>query len=340
MTLRRGISLALAVVALISYGATRLSTTTTVQPLSSANVSGTLSLIIEPDGGIQPILNLITSASSSIDLVMYELEDANVEHALAAAESRGVVVRVLLNEGYYGKKENNKNDAAYQYLSEHGVSVHWTPAYFALTHQKTLSIDDNRALIMTMNLTPQYYASGREFGIIDADIHDVAAIESTFTNDWNNENVAASNGDTLIWSPGSENALLTLINNAHTSLDIYNEEMADKKVVAALAAAAQRGVAVRVDMTYSKNWATAFATLTHAGVSVRTYAANAPLYIHAKMILADATRAFVGSENFSTNSLEKNRELGLIIADPATLSLLSSTFERDWSGATPVVPQG
>jgi phosphatidylserine/phosphatidylglycerophosphate/cardiolipin synthase-like enzyme len=338
MTLRRGVSLGIALVALVAYGFMRAPAAPAITAVLTPQVSGNVSLIIEPDAGVAPILSYITNASTSVDLVMYELEDTNVEQALASDAARGIAVRVLLNEGYYGKKENTTNDAAYQYLTAHDVSVHWTPAYFALTHQKTLIIDDNTAIIMTMNLTPQYYASSREFNIVDTDANDISAIESTFTDDWNDENVAAQNGNDLIWSPGSENALLAIINGAHSSLDIYNEEMADAKVTSALEAAAQRGVVVRVDMTYASEWKSTFSALTQTGAQVRTYAANAPLYIHAKMIIADNARAFVGSENFSSGSLQNNRELGIITSDQTTVGSIEQTFEKDWTGASIFTP--
>ena len=334
MTLRRGVTLGIALVALVAYGLVRAPAVPASVAYLTPQSSGSESLITEPDAGIAPLLSYISDASSSVDLVMYELEDTNIEQALAADAARGVVVRVLLNEGYYGKKENTKNDTAYQFLTTHGVTVHWTPTYFALTHQKTLVIVGTTAIIMTMNLTPQYYASSREFNIVDTDSNDVSAIESTFNDDWNSENVAASNGDDLIWSPGSERALIALINSAHSSLDIYNEEMADSNITAALETAAQRGVTVRIDMTYASEWKSAFAALVRSGAQVRTYAATAPLYIHAKMILADNARAFIGSENFSSGSLLNNRELGILITDGATVGSLEQAFQKDWAGAT------
>jgi phosphatidylserine/phosphatidylglycerophosphate/cardiolipin synthase-like enzyme len=341
MSLRRAVTLIIAAGALLAYGYVHAHTTNTV--LSPTFATGTASnaihqVITEPDAGIAPIVAMIENASSSVDVVMYQLEDTDIEHALAADEARGVAVRVLLNGGYYGKKENTDNDAAYQYFSQNGVAAHWTPSYFALTHQKTIVIDGTTALIMTMNLTPQYYASSREFDIVDTDASDVEAIESAFGDDWNDDETTADTADDLIWSPGSEPALLSLINGAHDSLDIYNEEMADTKITSALEAAAARGVAVRIDMTYSSEWKSAFTALTQAGASVRTYAAKAPLYIHAKVIIADGSQAFIGSENFSSGSLSKNRELGIVVADADTISSIEHTFQKDWAGATPFTP--
>jgi phosphatidylserine/phosphatidylglycerophosphate/cardiolipin synthase-like enzyme len=88
-------------------------------------------------------------------------------------------------------------------------------------------------------------------------------------------------------------------------------------------------------MTTAANWKDAFRGLSDAGVQVRTYPADAPLYIHAKVIIADNKEAFVGSENFSSTSLDQNRELGIIVSDPAVVSQLSATFAKDWQSAAP-----
>ena len=87
-------------------------------------------------------------------------------------------------------------------------------------------------------------------------------------------------------------------------------------------------------MTADSSWDSAFAQLARAGVHIHLYAADAPLYIHAKMILAPG-RVFLGSENFSSTSLDDNRELGLITADPGIRGSLRKTFDLDYAGATP-----
>jgi cardiolipin synthase A/B len=317
--------------------------------IATVKPNNAISLITEPADGMAPALAMIKNASTSVDLVMYELEDTQVEAALAAAEARGVAVRVLLNEGYYGvpdDPENIANGPAYRYLQANGVAVRWTPAYFALTHQKTLVADGAAAAIMTFNFTSQYYATSRDFGIIDRDANDVSAIETAFDDDWQGKQIAAAdasiNGDDLVWSPGSKSAMLAIINGTRKSLDIYNEEMDDADITNALAAAAQRGVDVEVVMTYSSEWKTAFEKLAAAGASVRTYSSSkkAPLYIHAKMILADDNTnsnptVFLGSENFSESSLNDNRELGLFITEPKTTAELAATFTADYQNATP-----
>jgi cardiolipin synthase len=305
---------------------------TTSRPTSTT--AGQLSLLVEPEQGIAPIYALIASAHKSIDLTMYELVDTDADLALELAAGRGVNVRVLLDIN----REKAANQAAFTELTDMRVHVAWADPRYAATHQKTLVVDDSIAAVMTLNMTSRYYSSTRDFAVIDRNRSDVAAIEQVFNADFTHARITASPATDLVWSPNqSQPVLLALINSATSSLLIENEEMADKTVTAALVSAARRGVHVVVVMTDQTDWHSAFASLVAAHAVVRVYAANASLYIHAKVVVADAgtprQRAFVGSENFSNASLNQNRELGIETADPAIVGGLTATLNSDAAGA-------
>ena len=320
---------------------------------SKSSASSSLTLITEPKDGIGPILSAIRHARQQIDLVMYQNQGKRIDAALAAAHHRGVQVRVLLSRMYYGRgyyetdpythkrvfvpTPQQDNRPSYKYFKAHGVPARWTWTHFAYTHQKTMVVD-GVAYIMTFNFTPQYYATSRDFGLIDTNSVDVQAIETTFDADWHKRHIASQNGADLVWSPGSRPALVKLIRSAHGWLDIYNEEMNSTRVESALEADARRGVNVRVTMTYSSDWKVAFEQLTKAGVHVHLYPVCATcLYIHAKMILTPR-KVFLGSENFSENSMSDNRELGLITSDKPIRTSLARTFNQDYAGAKPFYP--
>ena len=162
---------------------------------------------------------------------------------------------------------------------------------------------------------------------------DVSAIEQTFDLDWADDQGTPPGGADLVWSPGSEQTLVSLIDSAHKSLLVENEEMSASEIVRALEDAAHRGVHVEVVMTRSSEWDGAFDALVRAGVEVHTYSPSASLYIHAKVIDADGTRVFIGSENFSVGSMQYNRELGLITSEPPIVSAVQSTLTSDYNGA-------
>ena len=306
--------------------------------LSGTGISrtGTQSLIVEPDQGMTPIYNLLNSAQKSIDMTMYELVDTQCQQILAQQAAKGVAVRVILDQAL----EKNSNTPAYTFLNANGVKAVWANLVFQASHQKTITVDGKTTAIMTLNLTSRYYSTSRDFAVIEDNANDVAAIEATFNADFVSSAITPSNADDLIWSPTNAlSALLGLIGSAKTSLEVENEEMGDAQIVSALEDAAKRGVAVEVAMTNGGEYTAEFNALKAAGVKVNTYATTAPLYIHAKIILADYGQsgqvAFVGSENFSNPSLTENRELGLTVTDPSILGTLNTTFGSDFQGGTP-----
>jgi phosphatidylserine/phosphatidylglycerophosphate/cardiolipin synthase-like enzyme len=322
----RWTALALAAVLLAAYAAAA----------ASSGHAGPLRLIVEPEaGGSAPFVKLIAGARHSVDLTMYELSDTTVDSALAAAVHRGVHVRVLLNGGYYSGRDST-NASAYAYLHNHGVPVRYTPSTFALTHQKTVTVDGRLSAVMTLNFTSQYYATTRDFAVLDSQLADVKEIEAVFAADWRGESITTTTGTgDLLWSPGASGPILKLIASAHHSLDVENEELADNDDVDALCAAAHRGVNVRLVMTYATDWKPDFARLSGCGANVRLYHGEHPIYIHAKMIVADGARAFVGSQNFSATSQDRNRELGIITRSATIVDGLESTFGQDYAGAGP-----
>jgi phosphatidylserine/phosphatidylglycerophosphate/cardiolipin synthase-like enzyme len=298
--------------------------------------AATQTLVIEPDQGLTPIYNLLNSAKKTIDMTMYELVDTQTQQILAQQAAKGVAVRVILDQAL----EKTNNTPVYTYLNANGVKAVWANPVFQASHQKTITVDGKTTAIMTLNLTSQYYATSRDFAVIESNPNDIAAIEATFNSDFRSSAITPPNGDDLIWSPtNSLTSLLGMIDSAKSTLEIENEEMGDAQIVSALEGAAKKGVQVEVAMTNSGDYTTQFNALKAAGVKVNTYAATAPLYIHAKMILADygksGQQAFVGSENFSNASLTENRELGLTLTNPAILQSLNTALASDFKGGTP-----
>jgi phosphatidylserine/phosphatidylglycerophosphate/cardiolipin synthase-like enzyme len=293
-------------------------------------------LVTEPDQGLAPITSLISSARASIDLTMYELLDPAVTGLLDQAAAQGVRVRVILDQNH----KQQANTPAYNDLTANGVAVHWANPDYACTHQKTLTVDGASSAVMSLNFTPQYYGSSRDFAVITDDAADVSAIEATFDADFLDAPIVPEAGDNLVWSPTNAQAsLLGLIDGAGTTLLVENQEMSDAAVVSALCAAAGRGVSVRICMTDRGSYHRQFDQLQGAGAELALYPASAPLYIHAKVVLADygtaGARVFIGSENFSRASLTENRELGLIIPDPGVMAAINATLGADFAGGQP-----
>jgi phosphatidylserine/phosphatidylglycerophosphate/cardiolipin synthase-like enzyme len=285
------------------------------------------------------VVDAISSARKSVWLEMYLLSDTKVIHALEDAANHGIDVRVMLEPHPFGG--GTSPSRTLDQLKAAGIKAQYTDPDFALTHEKGMIIDGNTAYIMTSNFTRSAlggysgssYLSNREYDIIDTNANDVQAVIAIFNADWNHT-TAQFNDPNLVVSPvNSRNDFNTLINSAHHTLLIEAEEMNDSAIEQALVNAEQRGVHVEVILpaphgSQSDSNSQGIDTIKQGGVQVKE---DPKLYMHAKIIVVDGKTAFVGSENISTQSLDRNRELGIIVSDAGVLSTLQSTFQKDWT---------
>jgi hypothetical protein len=301
---------------------------------SAHAASGTLTLLTLPDNGENAIYNFVNSATSSIDVTIYELKDQTLENDLVAREKAGVNVRVIMDQA-----QKSYNTGAYNVLTAGGVGVVWSSTAFTYTHQKTITVDNDESYISTGNFDTTYYATSRDFGVFDTDTTDVAAVVAVFNADYAHTSITPSDGDDLVWSPtDSQTQLLNLINGAQHSLDIEQEEFSDTTLVNAIVADENRGVTVRVVVEDPSDYTSELNEVTAAGGKVTGYSSSTGFYIHGKTVIADygysTAKAFAGSENFSSNSLNDNRELGLITTNSGVVSGLESAFNGDFTGSS------
>ncbi len=318
------------------------STPSTVQGVSTQVVASgprpaNDSILVEPNNGMGTIYSFMSSATKTLDMTMYELSDPTAENILEQDAAKGVNVRVLLDQDYHG---GNVNQAAYAQLTAHGVHVKWANAN-TIFHQKTITVDGVESCIMTLNLTSQYYSTSRDLAVFDTNAQDVAAIEQVFHQDYSapsnvpQDGAPTGSGD-LVWSPGSQQTLVNLIDSAKTSVDFESEELSDRSIVDALVNDVARGVDVKVVMEASSSWDTSFEKIVAAGGHVATYANTYNgFYIHAKFIDVDGSTVYIGSENASVASLDYNRELGIILNSPSIAQAVQAVFNKDFAGATP-----
>ncbi len=295
---------------------------------------GELELLAMPDAGSAPILQAIDGARDSIRLKIYLITQDEVVEALAQAVQRGVDVRVIIEEEPFGGAESNA--LAGQALADAGVQVRARPGAFVYSHEKSLVVDDRRAYIMTHNLTNSSFNRNREYMAIVEDPALVQEVAQVFDADWERVEPDLSRS-LLVWSPvNSRPHIEALVERAQVSLDVEHTSLLDEHILTMLADAAQRGVRVRVitpAILDPSEWEwEPVSKLAAAGVAIRFL--DDP-YVHAKTVIVDGQTAMIGSQNLTANSLENNRELGIIFDDPAAVNRLARIFLQDWNNAEP-----
>jgi phosphatidylserine/phosphatidylglycerophosphate/cardiolipin synthase-like enzyme len=150
----------------------------------------------------------------------------------------------------------------------------------------------------------------------------------------------------LVTDKAALSAIVGLVDGAMTSLQMVELEFIDgwapNTVRDALVRAAARGVRVQVLMEsdVEKN-DPRLTELTGAGIEARLDGASRTL--HTKLVVADRTRALVGSTNLSTSSLNYNHEANLALDGAALAEPFAAYADALWSkpaqtAAIPAIP--
>jgi phosphatidylserine/phosphatidylglycerophosphate/cardiolipin synthase-like enzyme len=283
--------------------------------------------VAQPDACAAPLVRFIAGAHTTLQGEIYLVTAADVLAALDAAPARGVHVHLLLEHYPFGPGKPSPEET-FARLKAHGVDVRWAPRRFRFTHAKWLLRDGQQAWIGTMNWSAAAFTTGRGFAVIMADPTVDRQLAAVFAADWQDR---ALTGDVshLVVSPlNSRQKLDALISSARSTLDIYAEVLNDPPTTSLLADAAKRGVRVRVVWPGTGN----IGYLARSGAQV--VICSRP-YIHAKTIVADGARVYVGSINFTAASFHQNREVGLIMHDTALAAGVEQFFAADFAAGKP-----
>ncbi len=298
-------------------------------------------------------VNLINSASKSIYLSMFRLTENSDVQALIAAAKRQIKIKIILD------REATQASSVIQKivldLKNAGVEVKESTTGFSITHEKAMSIDGTTAIISTMNMTMGFRTT-RDVGVITKDLDVVSEFNAVFEADWIN----ADNGgiytppltsEKLLWSPNNSTSKLTgLIRESTKTIDLQVENFTNDNISNALIEAAGRNIQIRILTplcSLNPNPLLNIPTLKKLSIGniqikvmPNPATAQAP-YIHAKTLTVDRIKSYVGSINFSNNSLNSAREVGIIFKNQDAAELIRTEFEKDWIQAIvlPIDPQ-
>ncbi|MES2204948.1 MAG: phospholipase D-like domain-containing protein [Pseudomonadota bacterium] len=282
-----------------------------------------------PHHGDQSIISELESAQNTLQITMYGFTDKKIAATLIKKQSQGVNVQLLIeNEPY---KASGENTQIIRQLKNAGIIIHNNSSTFSLTHQKTILIDQKRAMILTGNFTYSGVYHQRNFIITTDDTNVVKNLTELFEADWNQTHYFPAKNTAFITSPeNSWQTLNQLINNTYQTLDIYALEVNDKRIIHALL---KKNIKTRILISHSTRVIDK-ARLCQHRIAIHRLT---KLDQHAKALLKDYglnnALAYVGSANLTYSSLSKNREVGMLFSDKVALKKLNATFEKDWKNS-------
>jgi len=224
-------------------------------------------------------------------------------------------------------------------LTDAGVEVLDSNPCFALTHEKSMVIDEKIAFVESLNWELKNLTETRDYAIVTTHKHEVEEVMECFDADWARENFNAGDHSHLIWCIGNGRQRLgQLIDEAKHSLWLQNERYQDPTIIEHLVRANQRGVKIhlmaRPPHKLKKDklieGVSGLRVLEDIGVKIHKLK---HIKLHAKLLLADDARAIIGSINFAPGSFDSRRELAIQVSDEHIIERIKNIVRHDWENS-------
>lgn len=285
-----------------------------------------ISLIVQPGDSFFPLVDAIDSAVTSIKMTIFRMNDPIIREAMTYAVSRGVKVQALVAPASKGWTKKNKKLS--EELSKVGIEVRVPRARkekIKRYHYKIMTIDNELSLILTFNPTQKNLHYARDFGLLIKDPDIATELSRLFDSDWSGEVFKPADSPLVISPHNSRAKMLELLASAERTICILDAKVQDQEAIGLLLRKASAGCSIKIisnDTSYDE---------VIPNYHVRKLARYK---LHAKCIVVDGTRFFIGSQNLRPVSMDRRREVGLIVEDDAMARKIDRVFEEDWETAT------
>ena len=287
---------------------------------------------------------------------------------LANAKKRGVDVTVIVEEHLTPEEQKQlekpeiKEGDAFEIYQDLGIKVKSGSQKFTATHEKILIVDGSYGLVGNTNFDKNFVESDpenpnikkitRDFSLFLWDEPSLNELNQVFTADIEGKDIELpkyfianikTNAHRLAWGPDQHlPLLLEMIVNANETIYIYQQALQDEVISKALQSAAKRGVDVRILMSqfpfgekHGNKSAPEQELLIKSGGKVRLTGKinreGIKLHVHAKVMLVDQKVMYLGSANFYTPALTKDRQVGVVTKNAQHINPIFERFLKDWN---------
>ena len=287
---------------------------------------------------LNKIVKKIDWAKDKVYVEVYMLTETRIKAALIKAKNRWVDVKVVLEHSPYLAVTLNQKH--FNELQGKWVDIVWSnPKNYALNHSKIMIIDDE-LILSTGNFTYSTFAHNRDLFLFSRDQKIVGIFTEIFLKDYAWEEFQIYD-DTIILSPYSSRTKLTkMIEGAQNSIKIYAQYLKDEKLFSVIKKQAEQWI--KVEIILSKNGYRQYSEDNNIcekweDIQCKQYihknlqitAIDSSDKMHSKAILIDDMYLFIGSINFSTSSLDQNREMWILLKNEEIVKKFIKVFEDD-----------
>lgn len=264
--------------------------------------------------------------SSKIDIQTYELTEKRVKARIEQKAREGVQFRIMIENQKYQQFQNTFKNLTNQRSWLQNIKLisdeHMPTTYL---HSK-ITLADSGFWIQSSNLTHSTFAKNREHLFRSKNPEVLSSLKQIFDKDFAGEELKISDlhPNLVVCNLNCREVITELLSWAQKSITIQTQYLTDPELF---------------DLIAEKSQTLSFKAIfsdTESNQKLPNYFGTHQVrllkkpYVHTKMILIDEEILLLWSMNLSANSLDNNREIWILLLDPALIAQFKKSFESDW----------
>jgi len=301
------------------------STKTVIKQLGNLqNISW--SFFRSPGESLAKELANFNATKQNLDLRTYEFTQKDFKTTLKKLAENKVNIRIIVENNKYKQYQNTLKELIRYFSWYQNIQLKPdTQMGTQYTHAK-VNLIDTGFIIQTANLTHSSFSKNREHFFQSYDSGVRKSLHTIFEKDWRGEKITMKDihPNLVVCNINCRGVIENLLNSAKESIIIQTQYITDDALRAILK---------------TKKSLSEFKLLvadTDDNDELIRYFGNEYArkfkkhYNHTKMILIDHKTLLLWSMNLSSTSLDKNREIWIILLDPTIINEFSTQFYIDW----------
>ena len=268
----------------------------------------------------------LSSAEDTIKIQTYEFTKKEIKQIVKWLLEKWVIVNLIMENNKYQQYQNTWRQIE-EYFSDYprfqikSDDQMWT----LYTHSK-IALIDSWFWIQTANLTHSSFTANREHFFYSENTWVWNCLNTIFDKDWNGETIELDDihPNLVVCNINCRAVIENLLSNAKKSIYIQTQYILDESILEILKEKYDEldDMKFIVSDTDSNDF-----LVDYFGPWVARKFSK--YYNHTKMILIDDEKLLLWSMNLSDTSLDKNREIWIILIDTWIITEFKELFEND-----------
>ena len=241
--------------------------------------------------------------------------------------NRWVPVQIILENNKYQEYGNTFRDLQNYFTWDENIELRSDEQMWTMYVHAKVTLNEDAFRVQTANLTKSSFESNREHFFYSNDSGFRDSLEKLVDADWGWDDLSTLNlHPNLVVCPfNCREVIKTLLESAEKSIVIQTQYIVDDEILDILHKKSEQVDMAIIVANTDDNYDLISYFWPWIARTLKTR------YNRTKMILVDEKYLLLGSMNLSSNSLDKNREIWIILMDSWHISKFENWFKKDWA---------